>query len=248
MSRDPLSPPLSPARAAGLLALFYLLQLVTAVAVGTAAGLSFALQDLALGPGSRLELARFAGPLGSLVGFGFAGLATAWLARRHRWDGGQGAPWEASSWEIPIDRGLAYLALGIAFGAVYLSFVRAGALSSAAMSPAAAGSDGWPRIAWVFLALVLAPWIEEFVFRGVLWGSLASRCGAICASIIVAVVFTAAHLPETIGFPPATMAIAGLAVLLSFARWRSGGLLAPVAVHSGYNVMIVLAALSQQGL
>ena len=164
--------------------------------MGTAAGLSFALQDFALGPSGRLELARFAGPLGSLVGFGVAGLATAWLARRHRWDGIQEPPWEAASWEISIDRGLAYLALGIAFGAVYLIFVRAGALGSAAASFSAPGSEGWPRIAWILLAVALAPWIEEFVFRGVLWGSLASRCGAICASGIVAVVFTAAHLPK----------------------------------------------------
>ena len=178
-------------------------------------------------------MVRFAEPLGSLVGFGFAGLATAWLARRHRWEGAEDAPWEAASWEISIDRCLVYLALGITFGVAYLGYVRGGVLGGEIASLAPGESDGWPRAAWIFLALALAPWIEEFVFRGVLWGALASRCGAILASGIVAIVFTAAHLPETAGFPPATVAIAGLALLLSFARWRTGGLLAPVAVHTG---------------
>ena len=70
----PGAPLLGPTRAFGLLGGFYLSQFVAASVVGAVAGLSFALQRAELGATGGSQLIGIVGPLGSLVGFGFAGM------------------------------------------------------------------------------------------------------------------------------------------------------------------------------
>ncbi len=185
------------------------------------------------------------GPLGSLIGFGFAGVATICLARRHVWVGPETPPWAGLAWQLPVDKVLRYASAGVLLGMIYLQSVTpllgGGGEAGGAMAEMS-GIPGWPRVAWALLALFLAPWIEEFIFRGVLFGAIAERVGAWQAGAWVALLFSLAHLPETLHFPPAIFAIAALAIMLSIARSRTGGLLAPVAVHAGYNAVIVAAA------
>ncbi len=245
-SRRVEAPVLGPTRALGLVGGFYLLQFVTATVVGALAGLSFVLQRSELGANASTNLIGIVGPLGSLVGFGFAGMATFCMARRHAWVGPDAPPWARLAWKLPVVQVTQYALGGALLGLLYLNAVTPSldaAGGDGGLMAQMSSSPGWPRLAWALLALLLAPWIEEFIFRGLLYGAISERVGALRAGTWVAVLFSIAHLPETLHFPPAILAIAALAVTLSVARWRSGGLLAPVAIHCGYNAVIVGAAM-----
>lgn len=104
-----------------------------------------------------------------------------------------------------------------------------------------AQTSGIGRIAWVIVAIVLAPAIEEVLFRGVLLAGYARRFGLVAASIVVTVVFVAMHLPETWHYAPATVAVAMLAVVLLVLRVWSDSVWVSSIAHVAYNGTIAAA-------
>lgn len=81
----------------------------------------------------------------------------------------------------------------------------------------------------VFLAVViLAPFVEELVFRGYAWTGLAARWGAPAASVITAVVFTALHVQY--GWV-ALSVIFVFGLLLAAARWHTGSVIPCIVLH-----------------
>lgn len=108
----------------------------------------------------------------------------------------------------------------------------------------AASLGGWPRIQWAFLALFLAPPIEEFVFRGVLFSGLSKSLGSHASAVIVTVLFMLVHTAEALTYWPAWVGIGMLAVATILIRIRTKSLLPAVAAHAGYNLVLVISVFS----
>jgi len=109
---------------------------------------------------------------------------------------------------------------------------------------AAAAAGGVSRFVWTLLALVVAPFLEEFFFRGLLLKGFSASWGSVAGGVSVTVLFVALHLFETFRYWPAIVAITALAITALAARILGRGLVPAMAVHLGYNVVIVLTAYS----
>lgn len=93
----------------------------------------------------------------------------------------------------------------------------------------------------VLVIAVLAPILEEMLFRGVLLDVLKSRVALNPAIWITGIAFGVVHLTD-----PATLllvpALAALGVILGYTRERSGGSLSrPILMHMGFNAVTAIA-------
>ena len=112
-----------------------------------------------------------------------------------------------------------------------------GPLSQMALKP------GAQQIIWITVALLFAPLIEECLFRGILYGGYRRAMGPTGAALLTTFIFWALHLPETARFWPAMVGIAALAIVALWNRLKFSAIGPAVAVHIGYNGMMVLAAI-----
>jgi len=99
----------------------------------------------------------------------------------------------------------------------------------------AASAPGWQRIVFVVLAVLLAPLVEEFLFRGVLFTGMARSWGVWPAGIIVTVLFALLHLADIAGYWPALGVVALVGAAMLIVRIRTGSLWPAIAMHAGYN-------------
>ena len=93
-------------------------------------------------------------------------------------------------------------------------------------------------VAWVLLALGIAPWLEEILFRGVFFTGLARRWGRVVSGIVVTVVFLLLHWSEAGGYAAALLGIASLGVMTVVFRVRTGSIWPSVACHFCYNAVV----------
>jgi len=85
----------------------------------------------------------------------------------------------------------------------------------------------------LWLALVVgAPLFEEFFFRGFLFKGLESAIKPIATIVVTAAIWAAIHLQYDL-FDISTVFVLGL--LLGAARWRTGSILVPLAMHALAN-------------
>jgi membrane protease YdiL (CAAX protease family) len=85
---------------------------------------------------------------------------------------------------------------------------------------------------------LLAPVVEELVFRGLFFGWLAGRWGGRVAAGVSSLVFAAAHLE-----PAHILLVLPLGLLFGWLRWRTGSLLPSMVAHIVNNSFAVLASL-----
>ena len=142
-----------------------------------------------------------------------------------------------SGWE---DVALA-LASGLALGAFYVNL--AGFLADAPANEAVPGAvqSGVWMPGWFLFALLIAPPVEEFLFRGLLQGTLSQHAGRWLTIGIVTAAFAVVHVPETLSFGPALLGIVSMALAAGWFRAQSASLVPPVAVHLGYNLALASA-------
>ncbi len=142
-------------------------------------------------------------------------------------------------------------AMGLAAGALTaLGYVGLAALSlgaggtSAPPGPIArmATTPGLSQVAWLILAVLLAPPIEELMFRGIFYGGCRRSLGPVWAAVLTTVVFVMLHVTETIHFLPALAGITALALVALWFRLRGAAIGPAVAVHFGYNAVIAIMA------
>jgi hypothetical protein len=90
-------------------------------------------------------------------------------------------------------------------------------------------------------AILVAPLMEEIIFRGVLFGIFESQIGLRFAILITAILFGGLHVPEYWGAWNHMFLIFLVGLVFSLARGRSGSLAPSVFLHVGYNASMMLA-------
>lgn len=94
---------------------------------------------------------------------------------------------------------------------------------------------GWLLVGFFFAAVVVAPVVEEILFRGLLHNALRARLGP-GAIVVSSGLFAAIHL-YVINFLP----VFALGLLLAWLYERRGSLWAPIVAHAFANGMVALA-------
>lgn len=84
---------------------------------------------------------------------------------------------------------------------------------------------------------VLAPLVEELVFRGLLYGWVAGRWGGLPALLVSSLAFAAAHYE-----PAHIVLVAPLGLWFGWLRWRTGSLLPSIVAHTINNGLAVAGA------
>jgi membrane protease YdiL (CAAX protease family) len=93
-------------------------------------------------------------------------------------------------------------------------------------------------------AVVLAPVVEELLFRGVLLRALLRRFEPVTAVLASALIFALVHYvgdPNTLPFLPA---LTGLGALLAVVALRSGDLSTAIFIHAGFNLTTTILFLA----
>lgn len=105
----------------------------------------------------------------------------------------------------------------------------------------ALSAGGWQRLLWAVIALFVAPPVEEFVFRGVLWTGLARGMKAGVAAVAVTLLFVLCHITEIRGYWPAWVTISAVGLGAIALRVRGESLVPPIVLHASYNAVLVAA-------
>ena len=88
---------------------------------------------------------------------------------------------------------------------------------------------------FAFIACVLAPIVEELVFRAFLFNALLRYSPVAIAAVVSALVFGIAH-----GSPTAFAPLAGAGLVLAVVYYRTGALGASMIAHAGFNAIAVI--------
>lgn len=103
---------------------------------------------------------------------------------------------------------------------------------------------GWGLVIFAVFAVIAAPMLEEFVFRGLLFRSIADRNGFWAGALVSAVAFGAFHLltPGN-GLDVLALGIThvGTGLGLAWIYWRRRNLLASIAGHAAFNLVAVVS-------
>lgn len=90
------------------------------------------------------------------------------------------------------------------------------------------------------LAVTVGPFVEEYVFRGIVYAELRERIRAVPAAVLSAAAFAAFH-PRAVAFSFA------IGLMLAAVYRRTGSLMAAVLAHAAVNgIMLVVTALAQR--
>jgi membrane protease YdiL (CAAX protease family) len=88
----------------------------------------------------------------------------------------------------------------------------------------------------VLTAVLVAPLVEEFIFRGLLQNSLFYRYGSLVPAMIIPTVIFALFHVAYLFYLPALLELLGLALLLAWLMAKTANLLIPVLVHGLFNL------------
>jgi len=238
-------PALNARNATLILAAFLAGQFCVAAIVGFVYGFGEAIKGASGGASSHVEMSRSFLVPATLFGFVGGGIAMIWLSRSLLKEALVDATELGAAWVIGRGRDIAKgLAIGVIIAIFFIipaTILRPqtdedslGPLARMAITP------GLPQIAWLVMALLLAPPLEEMLFRGVLYGGYRRSLGPTRAAWLTTSIFAMLHITEVIHYLPAIFAIAGMALLALRMRLRSAAIGPAIAVHFGYNFVIGL--------
>ena len=108
---------------------------------------------------------------------------------------------------------------------------------------------GWGIAILVLMAVVVAPVVEEFVFRGLLFRSLADRYGFWVGAIGSAVPFGLTHVAvgASVDLWALRITLIVVGIVLAWIHWRRRNLMANVVAHASFNLIGVVIILSGVG-
>ncbi len=93
------------------------------------------------------------------------------------------------------------------------------------------------------VVVILAPIIEEVLFRGLAFAGIAARLGPAWAITITTIIFTALHAPEKILYWPGFIDVAAIALLSCALRLHYRSIRPGIAMHFFYNFGMLLVPL-----
>lgn len=180
-----------------------------------------------------------------VIGLIFSAAIVVWTVRKFAPGSISGRSKDGIAWSLGEPADLRHgLVIGVALGLGYLSIasvfvppgpdVPRGPMAEMAITP------GLSQLSWVFMAVIVAPPLEEFLFRGVLFSGIAQSWGQSVAALVVTALFFIIHLPETIHYWPAMAAVLSLGVATLLIRMRSGSLGPAITLHLAYNLVLVI--------
>lgn len=179
-------------------------------------------------------------------------LLVGWLRTVHpAWVGIVGWPTRAGvARELAVGAGLGLVVriASVVVASVVVLALR-GASDRAVELPEQVSTDlvGWELVIFPIFALVAAPVLEELVFRGLLFRSIADRRGFWAGALVSALAFGGFHLltPGT-GLDVLALGIThvGTGIGLAWIYWRRRNLLASIAGHAAFNVVSVVAIIA----
>ncbi|MGD0479790.1 MAG: CPBP family intramembrane glutamic endopeptidase [Terracidiphilus sp.] len=104
-----------------------------------------------------------------------------------------------------------------------------------------------PLDAWLMsaFAVLVAPFAEEVLFRGLLFPALARRAGALISLLATSVLFGAIHAGQLGGAWAQVACIILVGAVLTAVRWRFHSLASSTLVHVGYNGALFVALFMQ---
>ncbi len=239
-------------RALFITVVYFVVQLVVGTAVGVAVGLYYGIGRGALTPGVLAEMERVIVMPAAALSVAAGGAVAFLMARRTLRGPLRDGALRPIGWSPARGNDVVLAAsLGVAVAALY-SFVLGrlfppgpGHEWGPVVQAWAAG--GWQRILWVVLALCIAPPVEEFLFRGVLWTGLARRVNAALAAVAVTLLFLLVHVMEIRWYWPGWVSISAIGLFAIFLRVRGESLVPPIVLHASYNACLALARLLVAG-
>lgn len=187
-------------------------------------------------------------PAAIFIGMVFAGglalfVSYCWFKNDIRRRELTGAAWvTGTARSLPVG-----LIIGFTMGIIYLAVspLMCESPDVESLGPLAkmAYSPGFGQILWVILAVILAPLIEEMLFRGVIFAGISRSLGPVTAGLISTILFVMLHVTEAILFWPAFVFIGAMAGAALWMRIRHCAIGPAVAVHFGYNLVLVTSVL-----
>ena len=91
------------------------------------------------------------------------------------------------------------------------------------------------RYTIAILAVLTAPFVEEFVYRGMLFAALQRLVGTVGAAVLVLGLFTVIHVPQYLPNFGVIAAIGLLSIALTIVRAYTGRLLPCIVIHLVFN-------------
>ena len=157
--------------------------------------------------------------------------------------------WRTIGWR-PLETG------GNSLGLSYLGFVFVGFLLDIVVTLASGISppkkalpieallqDRHTAFLLIIVAVLVAPVIEETVFRGYLYPVIAREWGIVTGVLITGLIFGGLHAPQLWGGPWEIAALMFVGIALTFVRAKTRTVVASFIVHTSYNFFQVLALL-----
>jgi hypothetical protein len=95
---------------------------------------------------------------------------------------------------------------------------------------------------FLVFGIVVAPFAEEFYFRGLLYPALQRRIGTVASVLITAVLFALMHASQLANSLGPVFILFSVGVLLTVVRARTGSLAASFLVHIAYNSTLFLGS------
>ena len=167
-----------------------------------------------------------------MVGFGVLVAVFVRIGRRS-WD--RAAPWVIRGWRPLVAAAAAGLAIGgptsmFAEQLDGLSWLSNDSLQG--VGQALTQGDLLPRLMLMAAVTILAPIVEELMFRGLLWDALSDHLPPAGVFALTSVAFAAYHFD-----PLHSLAVFPVGLLLGWLRWRTGGIVAPMLAHFANNAV-----------
>jgi membrane protease YdiL (CAAX protease family) len=94
----------------------------------------------------------------------------------------------------------------------------------------------WTQAYFLILAVAVAPFVEEMIFRGIAFPLIARRIGSVGAVLLVSFLFACMHFHL-----PSMAPLFLIAVAFNLAYAYTGSLIAPVVMHAMFNAVSLCA-------
>ncbi len=188
-----------------------------------------------------VETAMAPATLVSVIGAGILTLFVGylWAAPLKRVPGPSGLGWRSGTRLQQVTALVAGIALALLWALTVTALPHAPTEHLGPLAKMAA-SGPFPHAVFVVTAVLIAPPVEELIFRSLMLAGFTRGWGVARAGALTTVLFVALHLPETIHFPLAIVVITVLAVGLLMARLTTDSIVVAIIFHAAYNTGVAV--------